>query len=104
MTICNMSIEMGARGGLIAPDDITFEYLREITDIKPNIQKWLNLYSDDEARFDKEYAYCASDIQPMITYGTSPDTGTRTSPLILTTTIRARPARHSSAIAPKDFH
>jgi 3-isopropylmalate/(R)-2-methylmalate dehydratase large subunit len=78
MTICNMSIEMGARGGLIAPDEITFSYLREIPSFSNDpksenmITSWRNLFSDPDAAFDKELEFDASIIPPMITYGTNP--------------------------------
>lgn len=78
MTICNMSIEMGARGGLIAPDEITFSYLREIPSFSNDpesenmITSWRNLFSDPDAAFDKELEFDASVIPPMITYGTNP--------------------------------
>jgi len=81
MTICNMSIEMGARGGLIAPDETTFEYLNKIPLItgNPNInnsfKKWQNISSDPDAKFDKEFKFDASFVKPMITYGTHPGMG-----------------------------
>lgn len=81
MTICNMSIEMGARGGLIAPDDITFDYVkgREFApkgaEWDQKLAYWKTLYSDADAVFDKEYAYKAEEIEPMITYGTNPGMG-----------------------------
>jgi 3-isopropylmalate/(R)-2-methylmalate dehydratase large subunit len=81
MTICNMSIEMGARGGLIAPDETTFNYIRKlpslpgIEDIESAISKWKNLGSDPDAVFDKEMQFDASMIKPMITYGTNPGMG-----------------------------
>lgn len=81
MTICNMSIEMGARGGLIAPDYTTFEYLNRIptlsnrADFKSLLLKWRNLKSDEGAAFDKELVFNASDIKPMITFGTNPGMG-----------------------------
>lgn len=78
LTLCNMSIEMGARGGLIAPDEITFEYLHE-REFAPKgaawdtaIKYWKTLKSDDDAIFDKEIHMNASEIEPMITYGTNP--------------------------------
>jgi 3-isopropylmalate/(R)-2-methylmalate dehydratase large subunit len=81
MTICNMSIEMGGRCGLIAPDETTFSYINgrkfapqgEVWEQKLN--EWKALYSDDDAVFDKEYHFDAADIQPMITYGTNPGMG-----------------------------
>ena len=81
MTICNMSIEMGARGGLIAPDEVTFEYLRgrefapEGKDLDRKIAEWKELTSDEGAVYDKVYEFAASDIEPMITYGTNPAMG-----------------------------
>jgi len=81
MTICNMSIEMGARGGLIAPDETTFSYL-EGRQFAPRekewenaLQYWKTLYTDNDAIFDKEINIDAADIEPMITYGTNPGMG-----------------------------
>ena len=81
MTICNMSIEMGARGGMIAPDQTTFNYLKG-REFAPKGQQWENkveewsaLYTDDDAVFDKEVNIAAADIEPMITYGTNPGLG-----------------------------
>lgn len=78
MTLCNMSIEAGARAGMVAPDDVTFDYLRG----KPYAPKgeafdravagWRTLASDDGARFDKTVRLKAEDIEPMVTYGTNP--------------------------------
>jgi 3-isopropylmalate/(R)-2-methylmalate dehydratase large subunit len=81
MTICNMSIEMGARGGLIAPDDTTFSYVkgREFapagTEWDRKLEYWKTLVSDSDAVFDRELIYEANDIEPMITYGTNPGMG-----------------------------
>jgi 3-isopropylmalate/(R)-2-methylmalate dehydratase large subunit len=81
MTICNMSIEMGARGGLVAPDETTFEYLKEIPsipgtkDINSSIREWKKLHSDPDAVFDSELNFDAGLIKPMITYGTNPGMG-----------------------------
>ncbi|MEO8111133.1 MAG: 3-isopropylmalate dehydratase large subunit [Ginsengibacter sp.] len=81
MTICNMSIEMGARGGMIAPDETTFEYIkhRRFAPIGENwiskLEEWKKLYSDADAVFDKEININAGDIEPMITYGTNPGLG-----------------------------
>lgn len=81
MTICNMSIEMGARGGMIAPDETTFAYLkgREFVpkgkDWEIALQKWKQLHSDPDAIFDKEVTFSADNIKPMITYGTNPGMG-----------------------------
>jgi 3-isopropylmalate/(R)-2-methylmalate dehydratase large subunit len=81
MTICNMSIEMGARGGLIAPDATTFAYLegREFApkgaDWDHALEYWKTLYSDADAEFDKVLTFEAADIEPQITYGTNPGMG-----------------------------
>ena len=81
MTICNMSIEMGARGGMIAPDSTTFEYLRgrefapKGEEWEKAVEEWSKLRSDDDAAFDKEITFDAADIEPMITYGTNPGMG-----------------------------
>jgi len=81
MTICNMSIEMGARGGLIAPDQTTFDYVkgREFAPKGEEWDKalayWKTLYSDADAQFDKVLSFNAADITPMITYGTNPGMG-----------------------------
>ena len=81
MTVCNMSIEMGARGGIIAPDEITYEYLknREYSpkgdQLKSKIETWNKLKTDKNAIFDKEHSFNASEIYPMLTYGTNPGMG-----------------------------
>ncbi len=81
MTICNMSIEMGGRCGLIAPDETTFDYIqgRQFAPSAENwdlaLAKWKTLYSDEDAVFDKEIYIKAEDIPPMITYGTNPGMG-----------------------------
>ena len=81
MTICNMSIEMGARGGMIAPDEITFDYING-RERAPKGDKWSEavdywktLRSDDNAVFDREEKFDAADIAPMVTYGTNPGMG-----------------------------
>lgn len=91
MTICNMSIEMGGRCGLIAPDEITFNYIKgrkfapQGADWDKKIAEWKQLYSDGDASFDKEIFINAEDIQPMITYGTNPGMGIGISENIPTT-------------------
>ncbi|MCU0381047.1 MAG: 3-isopropylmalate dehydratase large subunit [Chitinophagaceae bacterium] len=81
MTICNMSIEMGARGGLIAPDETTFKYLqgREFSPKgdawEKSLAYWKTLHTDADAIFDREILIRAEDIEPMITYGTNPGMG-----------------------------
>lgn len=81
LTICNLSIEMGARGGMIAPDDVTFDYLKD-REFAPRgeewerkVSRWRKLYSDPDAIFDKEVHFHAEDIEPMVTYGTNPGMG-----------------------------
>jgi 3-isopropylmalate/(R)-2-methylmalate dehydratase large subunit len=81
LTLCNLSIEMGARGGFIAPDDVTFEYLKG-REFAPKgeawdkaVSEWRKLRSDDDAVFDKELTFNAEDIEPRITYGTNPGMG-----------------------------
>ncbi len=81
MTICNMSIEMGARCGLIAPDATTFEYIKG-REFAPQgaawdtaVAQWSSLFTDAGASFDKEITLDAADIAPMITYGTNPGMG-----------------------------
>ena len=81
MTVCNLSIEMGARGGMIAPDEKTFDYIkgREFTPTGAVWDKamtyWETLSTDEGAQFDKEFHFDASEIEPMITYGTNPGMG-----------------------------
>lgn len=81
LTLCNLSIEMGARGGFIAPDEKTFEYLkgREYAPTGEAWDKavayWKTLKSGDDAVFDKEFYFDGADIEPMITYGTNPGMG-----------------------------
>ncbi|OSZ80475.1 3-isopropylmalate dehydratase large subunit [Chitinophagaceae bacterium IBVUCB2] len=91
MTICNMSIEMGGRCGLIAPDETTFEYIKgrkfapQGAEWDKKLATWKELYSDADANFDKEIHIKAEDIQPMITYGTNPGMGIAVSETIPTT-------------------
>lgn len=81
LTLCNLSIEMGARGGFIAPDDVTFAYLKDKpyapkgADWDKAVAAWKELKSYDDAIFDKEVSFNAADIEPMITYGTNPGMG-----------------------------
>ena len=81
MTVCNLSIEMGARGGMIAPDKKTFEYIknREFTpkgaDWDKAMAYWKTLHTDKGATFDKELSYDGAEIDPMITFGTNPGMG-----------------------------
>jgi 3-isopropylmalate/(R)-2-methylmalate dehydratase large subunit len=81
MTICNMSIEMGARCGMIAPDQVTFDYIKgrkfapQGEEWNKKLAEWKELYSDADAKFDKEIFIKAEEIEPMITYGTNPGMG-----------------------------
>jgi len=81
MTVCNMSIEMGARGGMIAPDETTFNYIKDRRfapkgeEWTEKVEYWKTLKSDSDAIFDKEFEFSAEDIRPMITYGTNPGMG-----------------------------
>ncbi|MDH7464319.1 3-isopropylmalate dehydratase large subunit [Chitinophagaceae bacterium 26-R-25] len=81
MTICNMSIEMGARGGLIAPDETTINYVKgrkfapQGADWDKAVNYWNTLRTDDDAKFDVEINIKAEDIEPMVTYGTNPGMG-----------------------------
>ena len=78
MTVCNMSIEAGARAGMIAPDDTTFEYLRGRPRVPQGVEwdnalaRWRELSSDDDAYFDKVASISADQLQPMVTFGTNP--------------------------------
>lgn len=81
LTLCNLSIEMGARGGMVAPDETTFEYIKG-REFAPKGEKWdkalvywKSLPTDEGAQFDKDIAFDAADIEPMITYGTNPGMG-----------------------------
>lgn len=82
MTVCNMSIEMGARGGMVAPDEKTLAYLKgreqspKGEEWEKLVEYWKTLKTDDGATFDKELVYDAADIEPQITYGTNPGLGT----------------------------
>jgi 3-isopropylmalate/(R)-2-methylmalate dehydratase large subunit len=85
MTVCNMSIECGSRGGLIAPDETTFEYIkgREFApkgeDWDKAVEYWKTLKTDDDAVFDRELSFNAEDVEPMVTYGTNPGMGIKIS-------------------------
>lgn len=100
MTLCNLSIEMGARGGIIAPDEITYEYLKD----KPyspkgeewmkNVEHWKTLPSDPDAVFDKELTFDAKDIEPRITFGTNPGMG-----IGISENIPFEPEEHNAKIS-----
>lgn len=81
MTLCNMSIEMGARGGMVAPDEKTFEYVRgrefapQGEQFDKAVEYWRTLKTDDGAKFDREVTFNAADIKPRVTFGTNPGMG-----------------------------
>ena len=81
LTLCNLSIEMGARGGMVAPDEITFEYIKgreyapQGEEWDKAVAYWKTLPSNEDAVFDKEITFQASDIEPRVTYGTNPGMG-----------------------------
>ncbi|MDR1610682.1 MAG: 3-isopropylmalate dehydratase large subunit [Candidatus Symbiothrix sp.] len=102
LTLCNLSIESGARGGMIAPDETTFEYVKG-REFAPKGEKWerilaywRTLKTDAAAVFDKEFEFRAEDIQPMITYGTNPGMGMSIDDAIpaATGTLRATPLQY----------
>ncbi|MDR1259666.1 MAG: 3-isopropylmalate dehydratase large subunit [Tannerellaceae bacterium] len=82
LTVCNLSIEMGARGGMIAPDSVTYGYLKGRRfaprggEWEKAVAGWRELYTDEGAVFDREVVFRAEDIEPMVTYGTNPGMGT----------------------------
>ena len=88
MTVCNMSIEAGARAGMIAPDDVTFQYLADKprapkgADWDRAVTQWKSLITDPGATFDREEIFDAAQLEPMITYGTNPGMGIAISALI----------------------
>jgi len=96
LTLCNLSIEMGARGGFIAPDEVTFAYLKG-REYAPKgdawneaVSYWKTLRSDDDAVFDKELVFNAEDIEPRVTYGTNPGMGIGITQAIPQTAAEAR--------------
>lgn len=104
MTVCNMSIEMGARGGLIAPDEKTFNYVTG-RDFSPKgarleeaITHWKSLYSDEDASFDKEIQFEAAEIAPMLTYGTNPGMGIKVDQMVPNQTEHESPDSFNKAL------
>lgn len=81
LTLCNLSIEMGARGGMVAPDEVTFEYIKgreyapQGEEWDKAVAYWKTLPGDEDAVFDKEITFQAADIEPRVTYGTNPGMG-----------------------------
>lgn len=111
MTVCNMSIEMGARGGMIAPDETTFAYIkgREKAPKGEAWEKalayWKTLKTEEGAFFDKEYDYAAADIEPMITYGTNPGMGIGITKRIPTARqVGGSKASYDKSLGYMDFH
>ena len=111
MTVCNMSIEMGARGGMVAPDNTTFEYIKgreyapKDEEWDKSMEYWGTLTSDPGAEFDKEIVYDAADIDPMITYGTNPGMGLGITQGIPTAeSLEGGVATYKKSLAYMDFH
>ena len=111
MTVCNLSIEMGARGGMIAPDEKTFEYVkgREFTPEGTAWDKamtyWESLVTDEGAEYDKEVVFDAADIEPMITYGTNPGMGIGISHGIpVAESLEGGVATYKKSLQYMDFH
>ena len=111
MTVCNLSIEMGARGGMIAPDEKTFEYVkgREFTpkgaDWDKAMTYWETLYTDEDAIFDKELTFDGSLIEPMITYGTNPGMGMGISNDIpMASDVQGGATTYQKSLKYMDFH
>ncbi len=109
MTICNMSIEMGARGGLIAPDEKTFEYVKG-REFAPKgkafdeaVNYWKTLYSDKDATFDKVYEFDAADIDPVITFGTNPGMGIKINENVPTEANSSEPSAKASFVKSLDY-
>jgi 3-isopropylmalate/(R)-2-methylmalate dehydratase large subunit len=109
MTICNMSIEMGARGGLIAPDEKTFAYIngREFAPKGKAFEKavayWKTLYSDADAHFDNVHIFNAADIEPVITFGTNPGMGIKINDRIPAEANSAEPSAKASFMKSLDY-
>jgi 3-isopropylmalate/(R)-2-methylmalate dehydratase large subunit len=111
MTVCNMSIEMGARGGMVAPDETTFNYIKGREKAPKGeawdkaLAYWKTLKSDEGAFFDKEYEFNGADIEPMITYGTNPGMGIGiTKNIPSAEQIGSSKASFDKSLAYMDFH
>ncbi len=104
MTICNMSIEMGSRGGFIAPDQITFDYVKgrqfspKGNQFDQAVEQWRMLYSDEDAVFDLEYHFDAADIEPMVTFGTNPGMGIKVNQSVPAAAVGENPATFGKAL------
>lgn len=110
LTVCNMSIEMGAKGGMVAPDGKTFEYIagRRFApsgeELKAKIACWSTLKTDADAVFDREYVFSAADIRPMVTYGTNPGMGVAVDGVIPESAVGCDEATFDKALAYMGFH
>ncbi|OQP44609.1 3-isopropylmalate dehydratase large subunit [Niastella yeongjuensis] len=111
MTVCNMSIEMGARGGMVAPDETTFNYIKGREKAPKGeawdkaLAYWKTLKTEEGAFFDKEYEFNGADIEPMITYGTNPGMGIGITKHIPTAAqIGSSKATYDKSLAYMDFH
>jgi 3-isopropylmalate/(R)-2-methylmalate dehydratase large subunit len=111
MTVCNMSIEMGARGGMVAPDETTFNYIKGREKAPKGeawdkaLAYWKTLKTEEGAFFDKEYEFIGADIEPMITYGTNPGMGIGITKHIPTAEqIGSSKATYDKSLAYMDFH
>ncbi len=104
MTICNMSIEMGARGGIIAPDQTTYDYIKgrdnapKGKDFEEAVAYWESLKSDQDAEYDEVLKFDAADIEPMITYGTNPGMGVKLSQAIPNKPTEGSPASFNKSL------
>jgi 3-isopropylmalate/(R)-2-methylmalate dehydratase large subunit len=107
MTVCNMTIEAGARAGLIAPDQKTFDYLRgrqfAPSDFDAAVERWQKLPSDAGAKFDRSEVFCASDIQPQVTWGTTPGQVTEVTNRVPDPADFADPSDRKSVVAALDY-
>lgn len=109
MTVCNMSIEMGARGGLVAPDETTFDYIRgrrfapKGADFDRDVAYWKTLASDEDVHYDMEFAFDAADIHPMVTYGTNPGMGMPVTGTIPSSAVGCDPGSFNDALAYMGF-
>ena len=109
MTICNMSIEMGARGGLIAPDETTFNYIRgrrfapQGAAFDQAVASWRELKTDEGATYDAVLKFDAADIAPMITYGTNPGMGIKINDHIPTVSELKDVSEHASFVKSLDY-
>jgi len=111
MTVCNLSIEMGARGGMVAPDETTFAYLKG-RELAPKgeawdkaVAYWKTLKTDESAKFDLELTYHADEIEPQITYGTNPGLGTGiTHHIPFATEVKDGAASYKKSLEYMGFH